>query len=117
MSTSYRKNWAPQEATSSNKTNTDLTHSSSDEDGIEPPSISGDSDAPIEKPNTDFVEIPLPPPASILIDPPRKPVLLDDLLTLLYPRKYKRVRDIETECVKTRVESGTRNIFTPKQRH
>ena len=46
---------------------------------------------------TDFAEIPLPPAESTLTRPPKEPVLLDDLLTLPYPRKYKRVRDIETE--------------------
>ena len=97
MSTSYRNNWAPQEATNSIKTNTDLIHSSFDEDGIESPSILGDYDALTEKTNTDFAEIPLPPPASIITGTPKEPVTLDDLLTLLYPRKHKRVRDIQTE--------------------
>ena len=49
MSTSYRKNWAHEEATRSLKTNTDLIHSSSEETGIKPPSILGDCDTRIKK--------------------------------------------------------------------
>ena len=109
MSTSYRNNWAHQEATSTRKTDTNLIHSSSDEDGIEPPSISRDSDAHIENTNTDLAEIPLPPPASTLRRPPKDPVLLGDLLTLLYPRKYKRVRDIETEWCENESQKRHKN--------
>ena len=49
VSTNYRNNWAPHEATNSHKTNTDLIHSSSDEAGIESQSILGDNDALAKK--------------------------------------------------------------------
>ena len=95
MSTNYRQNWTPEEATSYPKTNNDLIHSSSNETGIKPPSILQDCDARIEKTNNDYANIPLPPPR-----PPKHPLLIDDLLGLLYPRKCKRVREIGTEWCK-----------------
>ena len=111
MSTNYRQNWTPEEAKSSHKTNTDLIHSSDEETGIKPPSILRDCDARIEKTNNDYANIPLPPPR-----PPKHPLDIDDLLSLLYPRKCKRVREIGTEWCENDSRKRHKSHVIVKQR-
>ena len=77
-----------------------MIHSSDDEAGIKQPHILEENMVMTHRTNTDFSETgsilecsPLAPPVSAT----KERVTLDSLLTSLYPRKYKRLIDLETE--------------------
>ena len=116
ISTSYREHWMPKSAVHHHKINTSLNGSSDSETSLEPSSILEKNTVSTIKTNisslpadtssnqTQQSETPLEPSLTIETNtslPPATPITMITLLSELYPRKYKRAVEMESEWCDT----------------